>query len=166
MKILFKILFLNCILQSLPHEIKRRKLLLPFLVIFYLTGLTINSIAQPSITWQRIFDGPGHHEDDGSDICQSSDGYFYALGSTQTIDHAHFHPYLLKLNAKGDTMWTLVISAVYGNAYAIAPSSDSGCIVAGFSGNVTTVKVSSSGNIVWIRQYGTDLLQIQSIIRK
>src|SRR5437016_4979373 len=100
---LFRILFSIFILKCLPREIMGRKLLLRFLVIFYLTGLPIICIAQPSITWNKIYDGPIHNNDRAAAITQANSGNYFVFNFTSASGS---QTYLLKINNFGDTLWS------------------------------------------------------------
>ncbi|HEY3252147.1 MAG TPA: T9SS type A sorting domain-containing protein, partial [Ignavibacteria bacterium] len=124
---------------------------------------TFASFAQ-SITWQKIYNGPGNMNDVAYDICESSDGYFYAVGAGTPIPPSP-GLWVLKLNPyNGDTLWTRIIPGP--SVYAVVASTDGGCVITGGGGGTPwTIKYSSSGNIVWLKTYGGDLISCDDIIR-
>ncbi|MCI0449334.1 MAG: T9SS type A sorting domain-containing protein [Chlorobi bacterium] len=127
-----------------------KKLIYILILTCNLQLVTLNLYPQ-SITWQKIYNGPGNNNDVAYDICESSDGYFYAVGAGTPIP-INNGLYVLKLNPyNGDSLWTRIIPGL--NAYAVAPSSDSGCVVTGLGDSVFAIKFSSSGNLVWRKHY-------------
>ncbi len=78
-------------------------LLLKFSFLFSAILLTQSISNSQPIIWQRIYDGPAHGTDVAFDICESTDGYFYAVGTT-TVLGLGYRPYIVKLNQYGDTL--------------------------------------------------------------
>ncbi|MGH2574795.1 MAG: hypothetical protein ACRDFC_03740, partial [Ignavibacteria bacterium] len=105
---------------------------LALILIIHYSLLITNCFSQPSITWQRIYDGPLHNDDAGRDICPANDGNFFIVGSTPIIGLGS-EIYVLKINAYGDTIWSKIIGGNDGNQTgdAITSSSDGGCVLTG-----------------------------------
>jgi hypothetical protein len=127
------------------------------LVTLHLALVTV--CAQPSanggITWQRVYDGPSQRQDFARDICASTDGNYYIVGTTRYP--FYYAIYVLKINDNGDTLWTRIIGGwTFGGqlAYAVAPSSDGGCVLTGDADTAFTMKFGASGNLVWYKRYG------------
>ena len=127
-----------------------KKLLL--ILLFSPAILTNITFAQPSITWQRTYDGPMHLNDYGNAVCQSTDGNFYVVGSTVS------RIYVLKLSVYGDTIWTKIIgsgSDSTQNALSVAASNDGGCVITGdWNPNSFLIKLNSFGIEEWHKVYG------------
>jgi len=136
-----------------------KKLFLSF--IAYYSLLVLQCFAQP-ITWNRIYDGPTHLDDDAYDICESTDGYFYVVGATWMPPSAI---YVLKLTPYGDTVWTRIISSPGGEAFAVTSSDDGGCVLTAGGNSSFVIKLSSIGNIVWNNSYGGDYRSCRDIKR-
>ena len=105
--------------------------------LFVFFSLTLYS---QSTHWQRYF--PRGNDEEGYDICTASDGNIYTGGLTSDPRCG----WLLKLNPYGDTIWTKRISQ-FDFIFAIEPTSDGGCIVAGDYNYV--VKVNMNGDTIW-----------------
>jgi hypothetical protein len=101
--------------------------------------------SQPSITWQRAYDGPIHNKDWGMDVCSADNGNFYIVGSTPIVGSGYC-VYVLKINPYGDTIWTR-IPLPHANGNAIVSSNDGGCVLTGGS-NFFTIKLDADGNII------------------
>jgi len=115
--------------------------------LFFLL-LTATSYSQ-NVTWQRMYDSGMNMDDEGHDVCESTDGNFYVIGFAR-VPYIYF--YVLKINPYGDTIWTkLVVPG--GIGLSIAPSNDGGCVLAGISDSSFTMKLDSSGNQVWRKVY-------------
>jgi hypothetical protein len=98
--------------------------------------------------WQKIYN-LANTDDEAWDICQSSDGYFYAVGYALGFNSGAF---VLKINNYGDTLWKRIIPV--GTAYAVIPTNDGGCVMAGNGGsNAFMIKLSFMGDIVWQKSY-------------
>lgn len=124
---------------------------LTLILIFAFCLFTFDLFCQ-SITWQRLYDGPGHQTDDVLDICKATDDYFYAVGTTVVLGLG-YRVYVLKLNQFGDTIWTNIINTQL-IAYAVAPSNDGGCVLMGAGDSAFAIKINSNGAIAWQKFYG------------
>jgi len=99
-----------------------------------------------SITWQRTYD-LGSLDDEANAICQSIDGNFYVVGYAHGSNTSN----VMKINNYGDTLWKKYIN-IYG-FYAVVPTSDGGCVLTGHSDSSFTIKLSSSGSLIWKKKY-------------
>jgi len=135
-----------------------KKLLYILILITQLALSTQSSIAQ-SITWQRIFNA--NLDDYAYDVCESTDGYFYVVGTTHPMPT--WAIYVLKLNAYGDTIWTKIIPG--GEAKAVVPSSDGGCVLSGLRSQSFAIKLNPNGNIDWEMSYGGSYRQCYDITK-
>jgi hypothetical protein len=111
----------------------------PFIIISLFVLFSITLFAQ-STHWQRYFSG--RVNEDGYDICTSSNGNIYTGGLTTDPGNG----WLLKLNPYGDTLWTRKLFQIE-LINAIEPTPDNGCIVGGRGFKV--VRFSSLGDTIW-----------------
>ncbi|MCI0450186.1 MAG: hypothetical protein L0Y79_10470 [Chlorobi bacterium] len=124
-----------------------------YILIIHCTLLTVNCFCQ-SITWQRVYD-LADRDDAAIDICQSSEGYFYTVGYANGTTNSE--GFVLKLNDYGDTLLKRLINDI--GVRAVVPTSDGGCVLTGNADSAFTIKLSSSGNIVWQKFYaGQDIV--------
>jgi len=135
--------------KALCETIFTRKLLILLIVN---CSLFITNCEAQSITWQRTYDVT-QYRDFGTDVCKAPNGNFYVTG------YKNYFPdqiIVLKINRFGDTIWTRLISSNYQErGLAIAPSTDGGCVITGFSDSSYSLKLDSSGNLIWKKYYGT-----------
>jgi hypothetical protein len=137
-----------------------KKIVLLFIIHYLLLIVVCNS--QPSITWQRTYDGPMHNDDWGMDVCNADNGNFYIVGSTP-IAGSGYCVYVLKINPYGDTVWTR-IPRTHATGNAIVSINDGGCVLTGGS-NLFTIKLDADGNVIWQKTYGGSSLDCWDIIR-
>lgn len=110
-----------------------------FLILFKFHISLLTLYAQPSITWQRLYDGPDHWYDGGRDICLASDGTFFVAGYLGFRNELT-RIYVMKIQSNSDTVWTraILLNGIYGGrALAVTNSGDGGFVIAG---DVTTRK--------------------------
>ncbi len=120
--------------------------------------------SQPSITWQRMYDGQYHNFDYGWDICKSNENGSFIFGTTTII--GGFFNYIIKINSYGDTLWTKVLDSHGGET--ITSSGDEGCIFTGFlypDSGLYFIKLNSAGNEVWTKYYGGNFAQCNKMIK-
>lgn len=80
------------------------------LFIFFLISNNIISNAQPSITWQRLYNGPSNTHDNGRGICETANGNIYLTGFFPSPKAV-----VLKLKPNGDTLWTKYFDNIRGD---------------------------------------------------
>lgn len=103
--------------------------------------------AQPSITWQRLYNGQSNTSDNGRGLCESTNGDIFLTGYV-LLDRA----IVLKLKPNGDTIWTKYFDGIRGDQ--IISTNDGGCIITGVSSSLLyTMKLDSDGNSVWFKSY-------------
>jgi len=134
------------------------------LFTFHFLLLTLYS---QSITWQRLYNGPGYNIDGGRSICSADSGNFYVVGYTQ-LNSSFFSKriYVLKLNPLGDTIWTRIIgNDTYGGpvALAVVPSGNGGCVITGSWYEAFAIEISPSGAIIWQKFYGGVAVQLYDL---
>jgi len=115
----------------------------------------------PDTLWVRIYGG--QFDDYGNGVCETSDGGLILTGMSSTSGAGDV--YVVRTNADGDTLWTNAYGGNYwDHGYAIQPTLDNGFITAGYTCSYNPsnnedfflVKIDSSGNEQWIRNYGGD----------
>jgi len=122
--------------------------------------LPIMIIAQT--TFEKKFEGKGHSE--GFAICETTDGGFVAAGFTRPVAIDSVDVFVVKVNNLGELQW----SKIYGGnktdwAYALCPTSNNECLVAGFTqswgqnGDCYLLKINSDGDTLWTRSYGRQM---------
>lgn len=94
-------------------------------IIFVLSFLLPVCAQGQAVTWQKLYDGPNHYSDIGTDICELTDGNYITVGSTQISQRVM---YVIKLNVYGDTIWTKVIIEAQ-LATCVTYSNDGGCVL-------------------------------------
>jgi hypothetical protein len=131
----------------------------------------VKTDAKGNILWSRTY---GSARDDmGSCVQQTTDGGYIIAGYTWPSGAPDTDVYLVKTNAKGDTLWTrnygilLDMHTESDQGYSVQQTSDGGYIIAGqkyhsvLSGNtlytfpaVYLIKTDSTGDTLWTRTYG------------
>lgn len=137
------------------------------LFVVFSTLLTVNCYGQ-SITWERVYNGPGNQPDGARSICKAEGGNFYVVGYTfLTFSLSTRSIYVLKLNPFGDTIWTRIFSdeSRGPTGEAICSSSDGGCVITGYWGNAFTMKLDSSGSLIWLKFYGGSPVFLYDIVQ-
>jgi len=107
------------------------------LAIFNLILLTC--YAQPSIIWNRLYDGGFYQDDIGNGICRTTDGN-YLLGGNADFNRAMF----IKIDQYGNIIW----QKIYDNNWCqdIAATSDGGAV---FVAGGLISKLNSTGDTTW-----------------
>jgi hypothetical protein len=129
-----------------------KKIFFIFIIsLFALQILHLNTDAQQSITWNRLYNGNNTYKDFGDDICSAGNGNFYIVGTQLFLEPAGKKIYLMKINPSGDTIWTRNIAVNGGGAeaYRLLETSDGGCLITGYSSCKFLIRVSGSGNVQW-----------------
>lgn len=128
--------------------------------------------ATGTIEWQKSLGGSD--EDTPSSVVQTTDGGYAVAGFTASTDgdvtgnHGEYDYWVVRLNSTGTILWQKTYGGTNNDmAYSIAPTSDSGFIVAGLTtsydgdindnnggGDVWIVKINSSGVLQWQKTLG------------
>jgi hypothetical protein len=110
--------------------------------------------------WVRTYGGTA--EELGSSMVEVGEGGYVITGRTRSFGSGGADLYLVRVDARGDTMWT----RTYGGpdddeGLSVAQTADGGFVVAGrtdsFGGgltNVYLVKTDAAGEEVWFRTFG------------
>ncbi len=138
-------------------SLKNLKTYLALLIIFTVTTASISS---QQILWSSI--NGGLYNDEAYASVQTSDNGYAVIGSTYSYGSGDYDVFLLRLNERGDTLWTKTYggsSAEYGRDIIASP--DGGFLLVGSTksggfglGDVYLVKTDSLGNTIWIKTYG------------
>lgn len=103
--------------------------------------------------WARTYGGTCI--DRGYAVAAMNDGGCYVAGFTMSTPTGFADAYIIKINASGTTVWTRTVGGDLGEtAQSVAPTSDGGCIVAGYTDSfgaglydVYLVKLDAGGNL-------------------
>ena len=133
---------------------KSIKLLLLIIILQFISGISLSQTA-----FQKTY---GALNSFGLDIQQTTDNGFIVLGKIDTISAGSSDIYLMKLDYKGDTLWTRIYGGVAlerGNS--ILQTADGGYIFTGYThsfgagdADFIVVKTDASGNVMWNKNYG------------
>lgn len=109
--------------------------------------------------WTKTYGGT--KIDAGNSVCQTTDGGYIIVGSTNSNDTTNLSDvYLIKTYTNGDTMWT----KTYGGAgddlgQSVQQTNDGGYIIAGTKDNfslqtkIYLIKTNSNGDTLWTKSY-------------
>jgi len=128
-------------------------------LIFITAGIFLSNIgayAQPSVTWNRLYNGPFDWYDESYGICQTTDGNFVSVGYSRNPNYSYC---ALKINGFGDTLWFRIIPSStnrFKAVYSVTYTSDSGCIFTGQGDSLFAAKMDINGNLIWFYYYGSE----------
>lgn len=101
-----------------------------------------------SIIWQKLYDGYLSNDDEGYDICQTTDNNYCIVGTNSG------RIICIKIDQNGDTLWKKNIDAYKDiQGFCLAATTDGGCIISGGYDSSFTLKLNSSGSIIWKKFY-------------
>lgn len=121
----------------------------------------VRTDAQGELQWAHSYGGPGDEAIGG--IANTSDGGIVVAGSSASwASPDSLEPYLLKIDAAGDPVW----SRTYGSSggfNGVASTPDGGFIMVGSDsasaptvmGDLLVVRVNSDGDTLWTRSFDT-----------
>jgi hypothetical protein len=120
----------------------------------------VKTDANGDTLWTRTFGGTAW--DDGRSVQQTADGGYIVAGTTWSYGAGSCDVYLVRTDARGDTLWTKVFGGTgrdYG--YSVQQTADDGFIIAGTTHSygagvedVYLVKTDPDGDTLWTRTYG------------
>lgn len=97
------------------------------------TDLLLTKISEKGeVIWTKIFGGSGN--DGAKSVEIMDDQGFMVLGSANSNGFDDYNPYIIRTNAKGDTIWTKTLSSCVLRAHGsddFHTTSDGGYIIAG-----------------------------------
>ena len=125
-----------------------------------LSAVCLSSIASAQTNWQRTYGG--QDDDVGYSVQQTTDGGFIVAGSTASYGAGELDVYLIKTNARGDTLWTRTYGgADYDLGLSVQQTTDDGFVIAGYTGpgfpggmDIYLIKTDAQGDTLWTRTYG------------
>ena len=120
----------------------------------------VRTNAKGDTMWTRTFGGA--RRDEGFSVRQTTDKGFVIAGLTQSFGAGEDDVYLIKTNARGDTLWTRTFG---GNdddfGYAVSQTTDGGYIIAGLNESFGAggedfylIRTTAGGDTLWTRMYG------------
>ncbi|OGC42702.1 hypothetical protein A2Y85_06350 [candidate division WOR-3 bacterium RBG_13_43_14] len=122
--------------------------------------------------WDKRYDGT--NDDFGWQVCQTSDGGYYVLGSTASFGSGSYDIWLLRTDADGDTLWTRTYggtSIEYGGGLDI--TADGGCIIVGCTysfgsggGDIWLLRINNVGDTLWTKLFGGSSYDIGLCVRR
>jgi len=127
----------------------------------------IKNDSEGKLEWSKTYGGP--KEDYGRSIVKSQDGLGYLLlgYSNSFSENSYFDIYLIKIDLKGDTLWSRYYGldrSEYG--YSVIATKDGGYMLLGEvinningekNADVMLVKISATGDFEWSKIYGGNL---------
>jgi len=117
----------------------------------------VKTDASGNEVWSKTFGGPA--SDVGHSVTRTAEGDFVVTGYTTSFAIAEDDPYLIKIDARGQTQWTRVI-AMEGVNHTLTgeQAADGGFFLGGFSNfgpnganAALLVKTDGDGNLEWSR---------------
>ncbi len=120
----------------------KKILFMLFTFLFACGELLLNVYAQPTITWNRLYEGGFNDDDYGFGICRTIDGNYVIGGSTEWAGTL-----ALKIDAYGNVLWLKHYNATYGQA--TTASNDGGFLLV----SPSFLKLNSSGDSIWYKNY-------------
>jgi hypothetical protein len=110
--------------------------------------------------WTRTFGGTS---DDGvRSVEQTADGGFVMTGCTESFGAGQGDVYLVRTNARGDTMWTRTFGGTSRDeGFSVRQTTDKGFVIAGLTesfgaggDDVYLIKTNARGDTLWTRTFG------------
>jgi hypothetical protein len=132
------------------------------LIVFLMLCMTcvlmaVEVLAHPAdLLWIKTYGGQGREK--AMSLDQTSDGGYILAGSFCPSTSDTEDVYLIRVNARGDTLWTRTYPA--GGAWSVQQTNDGGVIVTGLamtthSGvDIGLIRTDGNGNVIWRRTYG------------
>jgi hypothetical protein len=113
-----------------------------------------------NVQWQKTYGGPDW--DAAYAIAPTGDGGYVVAGWTDSFGTGGRDVWVLKLDGRGNVQWQKTYGGTDADgARAIAPTSDGGYVVAGWTGSfgagnrdVWVLKLDGRGNVQWQKAYG------------
>jgi hypothetical protein len=125
-----------------------------------LAAILVPSSLPAQITFERTYGGA--LGDGGGSIQQTADGGYIITGSTKSYGAGDADIYLIKTDARGDTLWSKAFGGAdvdYG--YDVQQTTDSGYVMTGVTfsfgagmGDIWLIKTDAFGDTLWARTIG------------
>lgn len=129
----------------------------------YNYALLIKVTSGGDLSWVRTF-GDESHNTESNRVIQSTDGGYVIAGNYAGFSTNSTDAFLAKFNADGEISWNKTWSSSSADdfGHGVTESSDNGYIVSGYTygfgaggSDVFISKLSSSGNLVWSKTWGS-----------
>jgi hypothetical protein len=116
--------------------------------------------ARGDTLWVKTYGCP--YDDVATSVQQTKDGGYIIAGSSQPLGLGYVKMYLIKTDAKGDTIWTKMLGQTENDAaYCVEQTTDNGYILAGYAFSWATggpdvcfIKTDSRGDTLWTKTFG------------
>jgi len=120
----------------------------------------VKTDANGDTLWTRTYGGSDR--DDAHSVQQTDDGGYIVAGRTGSFGAGNDDVYLVKTDAKGDTLWTRTYGGSSADcAYSVQQTTDGGYIMTGYTQSfgaggrdVWLLKTGANGDTLWTRTYG------------
>ncbi|MCX6833607.1 MAG: hypothetical protein NTW07_00490, partial [candidate division Zixibacteria bacterium] len=134
--------------------------MLKLIVLTAIVGLSLQTVHAQNVVWSAHYGGV--YAEEAYSGVRTFDGGYAILGSTYSFGAGDHDIYLLRLDSKGDTLW----SHTYGGpateyGYDIQLTGDTGFVVVGVTysygagdADVWLLRLDIMGGIVWSRTFG------------
>jgi hypothetical protein len=125
-----------------------------------LAAILAPSFLPAQITFQRTYGGSW--DDEGNSAQQTADGGYVIAGWTESFGAGYCDVYLIKTDARGDTLWTKAYGGLDDDwGTSVQQVTDGGYIIAGCTwsfgagrDDVYLVKTDADGDTLWTRTFG------------
>jgi hypothetical protein len=108
--------------------------------------------------WSKTFGGRSW--DVGTALCEAEGGHYFVCGFTHSFGYGEEDIHLIKIDARGDTLWSRTLSGWRVDmANSVHPTADGGCVIAASSGSQSAntdfylAKMSADGEKEWSRSF-------------
>ena len=108
--------------------------------------------------WSKTFGGRSW--DVGTALCRAESGHYYICGFTNSFGYSEEDIHLIKIDARGDTIWSRTFSGWrLDMANSVHPTADGGCVISASSGSQSAntdfylAKISAEGEREWSGSY-------------
>jgi hypothetical protein len=120
----------------------------------------IRTNASGDTLWTRTFGGDT--DDYGYSVQQTADSGYVIAGSTTRRGADNFDVYLIRTNARGDTLWTKTYGGEYHDGgYSVLQTAENGFVIVGYtassgagSDDVFLINTDAQGDTLWTRTFG------------
>jgi hypothetical protein len=120
----------------------------------------VKTDAEGNEIWSRTYGGSG--KDEGLSVCQATDGGYIIAGQTDSFGQGNDDVYLVKADAKGDSVWSKTFGGKGRDwAASVRQTSDGGYVVAGTTwpfeekySDVYMIKTDTHGREMWHETFG------------
>jgi len=113
-----------------------------------------------NIEWDKIYGGTYFEE--ANHIIETSDGGYLIPGTTSSFGNGGYDGWLIKIDSKGNVLWSKTFGGVYSDKFVDAVETyDGGYVIAGITNSFGDedydgwlIKTDSEGNVLWSLTFG------------